>query len=153
VSILLELERYTPETFSIISSGRDPGLRPVARESGIDKEWGVLLTLLANDEDPLPFVSKALTGAPEIIENADWFHALRLRDPAMTEQLAVALEEIDESELEGRYYRLDLSAAYGAPDHPNADDFTHTRNAFRLLKDFYSAASAAGEAITFQLWG
>src|SRR4051794_26300207 len=141
------MARLTPDAFSIVASGRDPGVRPVARESGIDKEWGVLLTLLTNDEDPPPFACKALTGAPEIVEDADWFHALRLRDPAMTEQLAIALERIDESELEERYYRLDLSAAYGAPDHPNAVDFGHTRNAFRLLKDFYSAASAAGEAI------
>ena len=153
MSISLEMERLTPENFRIVAAGRDPGVRPAARESGIDKEWGVLLALLTNDEDPPPFVSKALTGAPEIIEDADWFHALRLRDPAMTEQLAVALEAIDESELEERYYRVDLSAAYGRPDQPNADDFVHTRNAFRLLKDFYSAASAAGEAVTFQLWG
>jgi hypothetical protein len=71
----------------------------------------------------------------------------------MTEQLAAALEEIDESELEERYYRLDLSDAYGAPDYPNAGDFAHTRNAFCLIRDFYSAASAAGEAIAFQLSG
>ena len=153
MSISLDMARLTPENFRIVAAGLDPGVRPVARESRIDKEWGVLLALLINGEDPPPFASKALTGAPEIIEDADWFHALRLRDPVMTKQLALTLEEIDESELEERYYRIDLSDVYGAPDFPNSDDFVRTRNAFRLLRDFYSAASAAGEAVTFRLSG
>ncbi|NUP47412.1 MAG: DUF1877 family protein, partial [Catenulispora sp.] len=120
MSIFFEIERLTPENFGIVTVGRDPGVRPVARESGIDKDWGVLLALLTNGEDPPPFVTRALTGAPEIVEDDDWFHAVRLRDPAMTKRLAVALAEIDDFDLEERYYRVDLSTAYGRPDHRSA---------------------------------
>lgn len=153
MSIPFVLERLTPENFRIVAAGKDPGVRPLASEQGIDKEWDVLISLLTNEAEPPPFVVKALTGPPELIKDDDWFHALRLRDPAMTERLARALQAVDESDLEERFYRLDLSSAYSGPDYPTIDDFEPTRDAFRLLRDFYVAASVAGDAVTFQLRG
>ena len=62
MSIPFVLERLTPENFRIVAAGQDPGVRAVAEEQGIDKEWDVLIHLLANGEEPPPFVVKALTG-------------------------------------------------------------------------------------------
>lgn len=153
MSIPIEFERLTPEDFRLVESGQRTDGRPVAAESGIGKKWDILIALFADGEDPQPFVCKALTGPPELIEDGDWFHALRLRDPAMTKQLARALESIDEAELKRRYYRVDLTSAYNRPDILDDDDFARVWYAFCLLRDFYSSASAAGDAVTFQLWG
>jgi glycosyltransferase involved in cell wall biosynthesis len=125
----------------------------VANESGVGKKWDILYTILAGDEDHPPFVTRAIAGPPELIEDDDDFHALKLRDPAMTQQLARALEAIDESDLEERYYRVDLSDAYNKPTRRDAEDFSRVLNAFRLLRDFFSAASAEGDGVTIQLWG
>ena len=114
----------------------------------LDKAWHGLHYLLCGALEPVPGpLGQAVFGGTEIGEDQGYGPA-RYFSPAQVAEIAVALQSPSlESELHARFDTEAMTQMGIYPGVWEADDYDWLIDAFRTLRDFYAAASKAGQSV------
>jgi hypothetical protein len=125
-----------------------PGAGEPAKSISLDKAWHGLHYLLCGAAEPVPgALGQAVLGGTEIGEDLGYGPA-RYFTPAETKEVALALQEPAlEQTLHARFNPavMEQHGLYPGGWDQEGDDWLI--DAFRDLRDFYAAASAAGNAV------
>ena len=114
----------------------------------LDKAWHGLHYLLCGALEPAPGpLGQAVFGGTEIGEDQGYGPA-RYFSPAQVAEIAAALQSPGlERELHGRFDAAAMTQMGIYPGVWEADDYDWLIDAFRTLRDFYAAASKAGQSV------
>ena len=151
-----------------ISAASYPGVvsgeqdwEPTGEGVSLGKAWAVLFRVLNSGEDAAnpQRVALAVSGGEHIEAHGD-YGGPRVLSPRLVAAIAADLdgsgdddedspfyrEALDEQEIRRRFRSVDQSGAYG-----EGRDVESVLWAFRVLRDFYREAAAAGEAVVICL--
>ena len=121
---------------------------PAVEGISLDKAWHGLHYLLCGALEPAPGpLGQAVFGGTEIGEDQGYGPA-RYFSPAQVAEIAAALQSPGlERELHGRFDAAAMTQMGIYPGVWEADDYDWLIDAFRTLRDFYAAASKAGQSV------
>ncbi|MBJ6613317.1 DUF1877 family protein [Streptomyces griseoincarnatus] len=152
MSIEFTMRRISPNVYDRMMSGEPPfPYRYVAESGQIAKRWEVTAFILANGDQTNPGPAMAIVGGRGISDGPDDYGGLRAFSAAEVVTVAQALAELSEDEFRRRFERLDFTGVYGSElDGRPANDIDSYLDCLYHLRDFYSAAAQAGNAM--MLW-
>lgn len=150
MGILLVMRRLSPQdgTQALVEGHLGP--QHLEQFEEIGKGWGVTTHILANGirDGELPLAARAITGGEALPKELPDYGGTRVISAAQVPAIHAALDQLDESEIERRYERLDFTGIYGASqDGRSSRPLELVLGYFSDLKDFYTRAVADGSAV------